>query len=101
MIEVSEQAKARIETGQADSEIYYWAERLKIDSARDISLGRWEELVRELAAGYLASTYFAHVAEFLRSGAQPAIIRKTSEELLSTMISNIVMSEKWPLFPKG
>src|SRR5438874_13608666 len=29
------------------------------------------------------------------------LIRKTSEELLSTMISNIVMSEKWPLFPKG
>src|SRR5216684_5693722 len=100
MIELSEQAKSRIETEQANGEIDYWKERLKMDSARDISFGRWEELVRELTAGYLASTYFVHVAEFLQSGARPAVIRKAGEELLSTMISDIVMSDKWPLFPE-
>jgi hypothetical protein len=101
MIEISEQATLRIETEQANAEILYWEERSKIDSAHDISFGRWEESVRRLAAGYLASIYFAHVAELLQSGARPGSIRKAAEELLSTMTSDIVMSDKWPLFPEG
>ncbi len=100
MIDLSEEAHSRIETEQANGEILYWGERSTIDSARDVSFGRWEESVRGLAAGFLASTYFAHIAEFLQSGARPAVIRKAGEELLSTMISDIVMSDKWPLFPE-
>ena len=101
MIELTEEAHSRIETERANEEMLYWGERSKIDSARDVSFGRWEESVRELAAGFLASTYFAHIAEFVQSGARPAVIRKAGEELLSTMISDIVMSDKWPLFPEG